>query len=99
MQGRGTTHFQAAVHFRGAPKLDIDSDSSYRVFADKYFAVNYLMKTLILNFKTWFPQDSVTIIREHLRKTNKPLVDLATLNVPLNIHSFLEYQQKKMQMH
>jgi hypothetical protein len=36
MQGRGTAHFHAAVHVHGAPKLDIDSDSSFTAFADKY---------------------------------------------------------------
>lgn len=36
MQGRGTAHFHAAVHVKGAPQLNVDPDEEFVAFADKF---------------------------------------------------------------
>ncbi|KAJ8316598.1 hypothetical protein KUTeg_005849 [Tegillarca granosa] len=38
MQGRGTKHFHAAVHVKGAPQIDKDSDDAVIQFIDSYIS-------------------------------------------------------------
>lgn len=97
MQGRGTAHFHAAIHVKDAPKLDIDSDSIFVAFADKYIKCELPDKDIDPTLHELVLARQCHHHTRTCKKTSRAHVVLVFQKLLLNTLSFLESQKKKMQ--